>query len=130
MLKVEYGVIGGRGFVALEMENGDREILIEISKTEPKFKATNGCGINVQDILSGKICLPCDEAQFKKVEEAVKQFNSKYFGEFDLEELKIERAELMNRVYELTNENKELKNKIKELELNLTSIKNIIYPIQ
>lgn len=130
MLKVNYGVIGGKGFCALEMEDGDRNVLIEVAKTEPIFKCTNGCGINVQEILQGKICLPCTENQFNKVEEAVNQFNSKYFNVFDLEELKIEREELMERVYELSEENTALKNEINELESNLSSIKQIIAPIQ
>ena len=119
MLKVEYGVIGGKGFVALEMEKGDREILIEVAKENPKFFATNGCGINVQEILQGKICLPCDEGQFKRVEEAVIQFNTQYFNEYDLEELKAENVNLTEQIDKLSKENKYLRDKLERVEFAL-----------
>lgn len=119
MLKVEYGVIGGKGFVALDMENGDREILIEVAKEKPKFFASNGCGVNIQEILQGKICLPCDETQFKVVEEAVRQFNVQYFNECDLEELKAENVNLTEQINKLSEENKYLRDRLERIEFVL-----------
>lgn len=119
MLKVEYGVIGGKGFVALDMENGDREILIEVAKEKPKFFASNGCGVNIQEILQGKICLPCGETQFKVVEEAVRQFNVQYFNECDLEELKAENVNLTEQINKLSEENKYLRDRLERIEFVL-----------
>lgn len=119
MLKVEYGAIGGKGFVALDMENGDRQILIEVAKEKPKFFASNGCGINIQEILQGKICLPCDETQFKVVEEAVRQFNVQYFNECDLEELKAKNVNLTEQINKLSEENKYLRDRLERIEFVL-----------
>jgi hypothetical protein len=122
MLKVNYGVIGGKGFVALEMEVGDRENIIEIAKENPKFEAHNGCELNLQDILQGKICLPCTESQFELVEEAIMEFNEVYLPDTRIIEL-VELGEIRDRVAFLEEQNAELEEENERLRAKLTKFR-------
>lgn len=132
MLKVNYGVIGGKGFVALELEGGDLEVIKELKKSSTSFKASNGCGLNYSDITNGKICLPCSEKEFELIEVAVNEFNAKYLPN-DSEEVSNLRAEIkgLKEEYEtvLSNMEKEiegLRNENADLIEKLAKIKGLV----
>lgn len=85
MLKVEKGVIGNKQLASMEFTEEDRKVIIIIAERKPKFYATNGCGLNLSEMLQGKLVFPCTNIEFEYILEAVKQFNEEYFPTKDWE---------------------------------------------
>lgn len=130
MLKIEKGVIGNKQLVSLDFTKEDREVIKMVAIEKPKFYANNGCGLNLVDMLQGKLVLPCTDIEFKYLKDAVKQFNEEYFPtknwESDYNKLKEDYFYVVECLEDKTNKYNKLKDDYISLQAELKNILALI----
>ena len=131
MLKIEKGVIGNKQLVSLDFTKEDREVIKMVAIEKPKFYANNGCGLNLVDMLQGKLVLPCTDTEFKYLKDAVKQFNEEYFlstkdWESDYNKLKEDYIYVVECLEDKTNKYNKLKDDYISLQAELKNILALI----
>lgn len=131
MLKVEKGIIGNKQLVSLDFTKEDREVIKRVAIEKPKFYANNGCGLNLVDMLQGKLVLPCTDTEFKYLKDAVKQFNEEYFlstknWESDYNKLKEDYFYVVECLEDKTNKYNKLKDDYISLQAELKNILALI----
>lgn len=131
MLKIEKGVIGNKQLVSLDFTKEDREVIKRVAIEKPKFYANNGCGLNLVDMLQGKLVLPCTDTEFKYLKDAVKQFNEEYFlstkdWEYEYNKLKENYNNTLEQFDETINKYTKLKYEYATLQIEIKNISETI----